>query len=247
MTRPTSAADSGPTVALVHGAFADSAGWNDVVARLLAEGVPAVAVSNPLRGISHDAAYVASALGQIPGTVLAVGHSYGGAVITNAALTAGNVLGLVYVAAFAPDEGEALQDIEADSKDSVLNSALVPLRYPTDEGDATETEFAIHAEKFHDAFAADVSPEQARIMAATQRPISALGFSQRTRSPAWRSLPSWAVIPTGDKAAGTDVLRRMAERAGATIVEADGSHVIMISQPKIVTDVVRQALRKVTR
>ena len=241
MTRSTSAADSGPTVALVHGAFADSAGWNDVIAQLLGEGVPAVAVSNPLRGIAHDAAYVASALGQIPGSVLAVGHSYGGAVLTNAALRAGNVLGLVYVAAFAPDEGEALRDIEADSKDSVLNSALVPLRYPTDEGDATETEFAINAEKFHDALAADVSPEQARIMAATQRPISALGFSQRTRSPAWRSLPSWAVIPTGD------VLRRMAERTGATIVEADGSHVIMISQPKIVTDVVRQALRKVTR
>jgi pimeloyl-ACP methyl ester carboxylesterase len=247
MTRPTSTADSGPTVALVHGAFADSAGWNDVIAQLLAEGVQSVAVSNPLRGIAHDAAYVASALGQIPGSVLAVGHSYGGAVITNAALRAGNVLGLVYVAAFAPDEGEALQDIEADSKDSVLNSALVPLRYPTGEGDATETEFAIHADKFHDAFAADVSPEQARIMAATQRPVSALGFSERTRSPAWRSLPSWAVIPTGDKAAGTDVLRRMAERAGATITEAEGSHVIMISQPKIVTAVVRQALSAVTQ
>jgi pimeloyl-ACP methyl ester carboxylesterase len=107
-----------PTVALVHGAFADSARWNDVIAQLLAQGVPMVAVSNPLRGISHDAAYVASALRQIPGTVLAVGHSYGGAVLTNAALHAGNVLGLVYVAAFAPDEGEALQDIEADSKDS---------------------------------------------------------------------------------------------------------------------------------
>jgi hypothetical protein len=84
MTRPTSAADSGPTVALVHGAFADSAGWNDVIAQLLAEGVPAVAGSNPLRGIAHDAAYVASALGQIPGSVLTVGHSYGGAVLTNA-------------------------------------------------------------------------------------------------------------------------------------------------------------------
>ena len=174
MTRPTSAADSGPTVALVHGAFADSAGWNDVIAQLLGEGVPAVAVSNPLRGIAHDAAYVASALGQIPGSVLTVGHSYGGALVSELADTPG-VTSLVYVAAFAPDEGEALRDIEADSKDSVLNSALVPLRYPTDEGDATETEFAINAEKFHDAFAADVSPEQARIMAATQRPISALG------------------------------------------------------------------------
>jgi pimeloyl-ACP methyl ester carboxylesterase len=247
MTAPTPAADSRPTVALVHGAFADSAGWNDVVAQLLAEGVPAVAVSNPLRGIAHDAAYVASALGQIPGPVLAVGHSYGGAVLTNAALRAGNVVGLVYVAAFAPDEGEALQDIEADSKDSVLNSALVPLQYPTGDGDATETEFAIHVDKFHDAFAADVSQEQARIMAATQRPVSALGFSQRTQAPAWRNLPSWAVIPTGDKAAGTDVLRRMAERAGATITEAEGSHVIMISQPKIVTDVIRQALSAVTQ
>jgi pimeloyl-ACP methyl ester carboxylesterase len=247
MTRPTSAADPSPTVALVHGAFADSAGWNDVVAQLLGEGVPAVAVSNPLRGIAHDAAYVASALRQIPGTVLAVGHSYGGAVLTNAALRAGNVVGLVYVAAFAPDEGEALQDIEADSRDSVLNSALVPLQYPTGEGDATETEFAIHPDKFHDAFAADVPVEQARVMAATQRPVSALGFTQRTRSPAWRSLPSWAVVPTGDKAAGTDVLRRMAERAGATISEAEGSHVIMISQPKIVTDVIRQALSAVTR
>ncbi len=84
-------------------------------------------------------------------------------------------------------------------------------------------------------------------MAATQRPISALGFSERTGTPAWRSLPSWAVIPTGDKAAGTDVLRRMAERAGATITEAEGSHVIMISQPKVVTDVVREALRAVAR
>jgi pimeloyl-ACP methyl ester carboxylesterase len=226
----------------VHGAFADSAGWNDVVARLLADGIKAQAVSNPLRGLHADAAYVASALAQIPGPVLAVGHSYGGAVITNAALRAGNVVGLVYVAAFAPDEGESLLEIEADSRDSVLSSALVELRYPTGDDDATEVEFAIDPDRFHDSFAADVSEEQARILAATQRPISARGFGEPTRTPAWRNLPSWAVIPTGDKAAGTDVIRRMAERAGAKVTEAEGSHIIMITQPEVVTDVIRQAL-----
>ncbi len=128
-------ATSTPTVALVHGAFADSAGWNDVVAQLFAEGVKAQAVSNPLRGISYDAAYVASAISQIPGPVLAVGHSYGGAIITNAALRAGNVVGLVYVAGFAPDEGEALQEIEADSRDSVLSSALRDFHAPSRVGD----------------------------------------------------------------------------------------------------------------
>jgi pimeloyl-ACP methyl ester carboxylesterase len=242
MTQAPSTNGSTPTVALVHGAFADSAGWNDVVAQLLAEGLKVRAVSNPLRGIAHDAAYVASALGQIPGPVLAVGHSYGGAIITNAALRAGNVVGLVYVAAFAPDEGEALQDIEADSKDSVLGSALTQWRYPTGEGDSMGVELAIDPHQFHDAFAADLPEEQARIMAATQRPIAAAGFSELTGTPAWKTLPSWAVVATGDKAAGSDVVRRMAERADATTTEVEGSHVIMISQPKAVTDVIRQAL-----
>jgi pimeloyl-ACP methyl ester carboxylesterase len=236
---------SRPTVALVHGAFADSSGWNDVVAQLLADGVRVRAVSNPLRGITDDAAYVASALAQIDGPVLAVGHSYGGAVITNAALRAGNVVGLVYVAAFAPDEGETLQDVEADSRDSVLTTALLEWSYPTGDS-GTQTEFAIDPARFHDAFAADLPEEQARVMAATQRPVSALGFAEPTSAPAWKDLPSWAVIPTGDKAAGSDVLRTMAARAGATVTEAEGSHVIMVSQPQVVTEVIRQALRAVT-
>jgi len=245
MTDTTSPTGSGPTVALVHGAFADSSGWNDVVAQLLAAGVAVQAVSNPLRGISHDAAYVGSAIGQIPGPVLAVGHSYGGAVITNAALRAGNVVGLVYVAAFAPDEGETLQDIETDSRDSVLVSALRQSQYPEGEDGAAIVEFSIDPDRFHDAFAADLPEEQARVMAATQRPISAVGFGEPTGTPAWRTLPSWAVVPTGDKAAGSDVVRRMAERAGATTVEVEGSHVIMISQPQVVTDLILQALDKV--
>src|ERR671917_2679 len=213
------------TVVLVHGAFADGSSWNEVVERLQAEGVQVTAASNPLRGISIDSAYINSLLEQIPGPVLAVGHSYGGAVITNAATNANNVVGLVYVAAFAPDEGETLADIEGDSKDSVLNTALVPLQYPTGQGAETAVEFVIKPEKFHDAFAADLPAEQAAVMAATQRPVVEVAFSEPSGAPSWKNLPSWAVVPTGDKAAGSDVVRSMAQRAGATITEVEGSHV----------------------
>jgi pimeloyl-ACP methyl ester carboxylesterase len=232
------------TVVLVHGAFADSSGWNDVVRLLRADGIAVQAVSNPLRGIAEDSAYVASAISQIDGPVLAVGHSYGGAIITNAAPKAGNVVGLVYVAAFAPDTGEALADIESDSKDSVLNSAILPRQYPA--GDSTQTEFVIDPAKFHSAFAADLPEEQAAVMAATQRPVSALAFSEPNGEPGWKNLPSWAVIATGDKAAGSDVVRSMAARAGATSIEVQGSHVIMISQPKAVVGVIHQALGAVS-
>jgi pimeloyl-ACP methyl ester carboxylesterase len=229
------------TIVLVHGAFADASSWNGVVERLQASGLRVTAPANPLRGIAFDSAYVASVLAQTAGPVLAVGHSYGGAVISNAATGAGNVVGLVFVAAFAPDEGERLGEVESGSRDSVLNSALVPLRYPTGDGGQTATEFAIDPAKFRDAFAADLPPEQTALMAATQRPIAEAAFSEPSGPPAWKSLPCWAVVATGDKAAGADVIRSMAERAGATITEADGSHVIMVSQPELVTEVIRTA------
>jgi pimeloyl-ACP methyl ester carboxylesterase len=240
----TAAASAGttPTVLLVHGAFADSSGWNDVVTQLRAAGVAVQAISNPLRGIAADSAYVASVIEQTPGPVLAVGHSYGGAIITNAAAGAENVLGLVYVSGFAPDEGEILSEIEGGSKDSVLNSALVQLQYPTGNGEETAVEFVIDPTKFHYAFAADLPEEQSAVMAATQRPVAALGFTEPNGTPAWKTRPCWAVVATGDRAAGSDVLRSMAKRAGASITEVEGSHVIMISQPKIVTDVILQAL-----
>jgi pimeloyl-ACP methyl ester carboxylesterase len=247
MTEVANGSGTAPTVALVHGAFADSSGWNGVISRLLAEGISCRAVSNPLRGISLDAQYVASAIAQIPGPVVAVGHSYGGAVITNAALEAGNVVGLVYVAAFAPDEGETLQQIEGNSTDSVLTSALVQLTYPVGQGGDTQIEFAIDPAKFHDAFAADLSEQDARVGALTQRPVSALAFGEPTGKPAWRSLPSWAAVPDGDRAAGSDVVRSMAQRAGATITEIPGSHVIMQSQPDAVAEVVLQAVRALSR
>ena len=196
---------------------------------------------NPLRGLAADSAYVASAMEQTPGPVLAVGHSYGGAVVTNAAAKAGNVVGLVYVAAFAPDEGETLTSIEGASKDSVLGTALLPLRYPTGRGAETAVEFMIDAAKFHDAFAADLPAERAAVMAATQRPVAELAFSEPSGEPAWKKLPSWSVVPTGDRAAGSDVVRSMAERAGAAITEAEGSHVIMMSQPQAVADVILTA------
>jgi pimeloyl-ACP methyl ester carboxylesterase len=243
----TTAAGSRPTVALVHGAFADSSSWNDVVGLLRAAGIAVQAISNPLRGIAADAAYIASAIRQIPGPVLAVGHSYGGAIITNAAPQAANVAGLVYIAAFAPDEGETLGAIEGDSKDSVLNAALLQLQYPTGPGTETAVEFAIDPAKFHAAFAADLPEEQAATMAATQRPVAAAGFTEPNGTPGWKNLPSWAVVATGDKAAGSDVVRSMAQRAGAAITEVEGSHVIMISQPQAVTDVIRRAIDGVTR
>src|SRR3954452_16871986 len=206
----------GPTVALVHGAFADSSGWSGVIEGLMAAGVPVVSISNPLRGIAEDAADVASALGQIPGPVLAVGHSYGGAVITNAAAKPGNVIGLVYVSAFAPDEGEVILDIEGGSTDSVLDTALVPAQYPTASG-GTETEFYINPQKFHDVFAADVSPELAAVMAATKPPASPLGFPEKNTPPACKTLPPSADGSTGDLASGWDVVRAMPIRAGSTI------------------------------
>jgi pimeloyl-ACP methyl ester carboxylesterase len=231
-----------PTVVLVHGAFADASSWTGVIERLQAKGVRVTAPANPLRGISVDSAYTASVFQQIPGPVLAVGHSYGGAIITNAATQASNVVGLVYVAAFAPDEGERLGDAEALSKDSVLSSVLVPLHYPAGTGPDTATEFAIDPAKLRDAFAGDLPAEQTAVIAAIQRPVSELAFSEPSGVPAWKTLPSWTVVATGDKAAGADVIRSMAERAGADITEVAGSHVIMISQPQTVTEVIEAAI-----
>lgn len=166
--------------------------------------------------------------------------------ITNAATNADNVVGLVYVAAFAPNEGERLIDAESSSKDSVLNEALLPLRYPAGRGADTAVEFAIDPAKFHDAFAADLPAEQTAVMAATQRPVAELAFSEASGMPAWKNLPSWTVVATGDTAAGADVIRSMAERAGAVITEVKGSHVIMMSQPQAVTDVILTAIAAVS-
>jgi pimeloyl-ACP methyl ester carboxylesterase len=236
---------SAPTVVLVHGAFADGSSWNGVIERLEKQGVTVIAPANPLRGITHDSAYTASVFAEIEGPVIAVGHSYGGAVISNAAAKAKNVVGLVFVCAFATDDGEILGEATATSKDAILAPALVPHHYPSPNGGDPAVEFTIDPEKLHEAFAADLPVEQAALIAATQRPLAESAFSEANGPPAWKTLPSWAVIGTGDKAAGTDLTRSMAERAGAKITEVDSSHVAMVSQPQAVTDVILDAVAAV--
>ncbi len=237
--------DVKPTIVLVHGAYADASSWNGVIERLQQQGYTVIAAANPLRGVTSDSAYIASLLGQIDGPVLLAGHSYGGAVITNAASSAPNVAGLVFVAAFAPDEGETLGEVENGSKDSVLGTALVQYTYPAGPGGQTAVEFAINPAQIREAFAADLPPETTALMAATQRPAAAAAFTDASGPPAWKKLPSWAVVATGDKAAGTDVVRAQAQRAGADIIEVEGSHVIMISQPQVVTDHILKAARTI--
>jgi len=216
-----------------------------VIERLIEAKLPVLAIANPLRGIHADAAYVASVITQISGPVLAVGHSYGGAVITNAGSMAGNVVGLVYVAAFAPDEGESLQEIERRSGDSILPPALRQTDYPVALGDKVMGELYIDPTLFHEAFAADLPERRTAAMAVSQRPVSVAAFSEKTSQPAWKKLPSWAVVATRDKAAGADVVLSMARRAGAEITEVDASHVPMMSAPDVVAEVILKAAQAV--
>jgi pimeloyl-ACP methyl ester carboxylesterase len=239
---PAASAAEGPkpTVVLVHGAFADASSWNGVVTRLQKQGYTVVAPALGMRGLASDSAYLASLLAQIKGPVVLAGHSYGGAVISNAATGAENVRALVFVNGFATEEGEVLSTAEKGSTDSALNPALQQFNYPAGNS-TTAVELLVDPAKFPAVFGGDLPPDQAALLAATQRPIAASAFSEPSGPPAWKSRPSWAVVATGDKAAGTDVTLSMAKRAGATITEVDGSHLIMMSKPDVVTDVIVQA------
>jgi pimeloyl-ACP methyl ester carboxylesterase len=233
-----------PTIVLVHGAFADGSSWDGVIERLQRRGYRVEAPAVALRGVGEDSAYLASLVKQIEGPVLLVGHSYGGALITNAASDVGNVVGLVFVAAFVPDTDEVLGEVAAESKDSVLMTVLVQRTYPTGEDGETEPEFVIDPAKLREAFAADLPEDRTAVMAATQRPAAAAAFSDKSGPPAWKTLPSWAVVATQDKAAGADIVRSMARRAGAEIVEIESSHVVMMSHPQEVTDVIVRAAER---
>jgi len=227
-----------PTIVLVHGAFADASSWSGVIELLQRQGYTVVAPANPLRGVKADSAYLASVVNQIDGPALLVGHSYAGAVISDAATDAPNVVGLVFVAAFAPDTDERLGAVAATSKDSLVATAQVQRRYPVGAGGETAPEFLVDPARFHEVFAADLPADRAAVMAATQRPIAAAAFSDPCGPPAWRKLPSWAVVATADRAAGSDLVRSMAQRAGADIVEVEGWHVIMVSPPQAVLRVI---------
>ena len=228
-----------PTIVIVHGAFADASSWNGVIERLQQQGYEVVAPPNPLRGVLSDSAYVASFVKQIEGPVLLVAHSYGGAVISNAATSASNVVGLVYVAALIPEEGERLAEVQ--SKESLLNPVLVERQYPIGSDGEMGTEYTIDPGHFRRVYAHDVLEERTRLMATAQRPIAGAAFADASGPVAWKTLPSWAIIATEDVGAGTDIVRSMAQRARAKVTELKGSHAIMLSQPQAVTYVISQA------
>ncbi|WP_163618139.1 alpha/beta hydrolase [Microbacterium sp. B35-30] len=232
---------SAPTVVLVHGAFAESASWSGVIATLQSRGVNAIATPNPLRSVTTDAANVRSAVESIGGPVLLVGHSYGGAVITEAAVGSDAAAGLVYVAAFAPDHGETALGLTGQFPGSTLGETV--RAYPL--GDGTN-DLIVDRELFPNQFAGDVPLEDAKIAAATQRAIRdfALGEPQPAETPAWKTLPSWFVFGTGDKNIPAEGLRFMADRAGSLkTVEIEGaSHSVMVSNPDAVADLIQDAL-----
>lgn len=227
---------------LVHGAFAESASWNGVVADLSRRGYRSVAVANPLRGLAQDAAYLRSVIDSIDGPVVVVGHSYGGSVMGEAAEGAANVTELVYVASFHLDVGESTAELAAKYPGGELGPALAPRPFPTADG-ATASDLYIAPGEFRRVFAADVAPDVADLMAATQRPIAASALEDRATKAAWRTIPSWALITTQDLAIPADSMRFMAERAGSHTTEIDASHAVSVSQPAAVADIVDAAAR----
>ncbi|WP_036961481.1 alpha/beta fold hydrolase [Promicromonospora kroppenstedtii] len=231
-----------PTVVLVHGAFAESSSWNAVVGHLQQQMIPVVAAGNPLRSVAGDAQYVRDVVASIPGPVVLAGHSYGGMVITEAAAANPKVVGLVYVAAFTPDTGENAFDLSAKFPGSTLGGALKA--YPVSTGG---NELAIRPEVFGEQFAADVDADLADLMAATQRPVTeaALTDGLPAAVPAWRTLPSWVVYGESDRNIPAELVRFMAERAGARVVtEVPGaSHAVAVSHPVTVAETIIAAVR----
>jgi pimeloyl-ACP methyl ester carboxylesterase len=234
-----------PTVVLVHGGFADASFWAPVIDDLQARGVPVLAPANPLRGLAQDSEYIASYVNQIDGPVLLVGHSYGGAVISVAGASTPKAVGLVYVAAFALDEGESFGEIFGRFGDTPLVGAVRPLSYPL-AGDGTAVELTIAPELYREAFAADLPEDVTRVLAVSQRPFAAI-FEDRAEAAAWKTLPSWYVVASADNAIPPDAERHMAQRAGAETIEVDASHSIALSQPKAVADLIQTAVDATTR
>jgi pimeloyl-ACP methyl ester carboxylesterase len=233
-----------PTAVLVHGANADSSGWAAVVNELQAEGVPVLALANPLRGLPGDAAYIATRVKQIDGPVLLVGHSYGGAVITVAGAEAHNVVGLVYVAAFIPDTGESPNEILARFP-SKFGEGIRPYTFPVNGTGETAVEVSLAPEEYLSVFGAGMPADAAAVAAVSQRPIAASALDDKASAAAWKTLPSWAVVATADHAINPDAQRFMAKRAEAATIEVDASHAVMVVEPKAVTEQIRAALQSV--
>jgi pimeloyl-ACP methyl ester carboxylesterase len=232
-----------PTVVLVHGAFADASSWGGVIVELQSAGISVLALPNPLRSLDGDAAYIAERVRQIDGPVLLVGHSYGGAVITVAGAAAHNVVGLVYIAAFIPDEGESLAEIGAPFPQSRLAEVVRQNTFPLDGTSETAVELSIAPEQYPAFFLPGSPPEAAAAAAVSQRPLAASAlFVDTASAAAWRTLPSWAIIPTRDESIHPDAQRFMAQRAGAQAIEVPGPHTVMVSEPARVADRIRGAM-----
>jgi pimeloyl-ACP methyl ester carboxylesterase len=234
-----------PTIVLVHGGWADSSGWNDEIAALHEMGYPVIAPANPLRGLTSDADYIRSVLRTIDGPIVLVGHSYGGAVISNAARGVPNVEALVYIAAFAPDAGESLaQLVTMNPGTHITPDALTGRPYPLPNG-STGTDLYIKREVFRDAFAGDLPRRTTALMQATQRPFSVAAFTEASGEPAWKTIPSWYLVATDDHAIPPATQRFMAARAGSTTTSVKASHVPMMSKPDVTTKLIQQAANSV--
>ncbi|GAA1587225.1 alpha/beta hydrolase [Kribbella sancticallisti] len=232
-----------PTVVLVHGAWADASSWTGVIERLQDDGYQVVAVANPLRSLSGDAAYVKTFLESLTGPIVLVAHSYGGAVITNAATGNPNIKSLVYVNAFAPDAGETATQLagpdSALSADPTTVFDFVPANLPPGPG----TDLYLKRSTVFTSFAPELSNDDKAVLTASQRPATIGALNEPSDTPAWQTIPSRYLIGTNDKIIPPSVQRAMAERAGSTITEFDAGHVGLITDPKTVTQVIKQAAR----
>jgi pimeloyl-ACP methyl ester carboxylesterase len=223
---------SQPTIVLVHGAWGDATGFDGVIRTLHDQGYRVIGFANPLRGLQSDAKYLAELLKTIEGPIVLVGHSYGGAVITNAATGNDQVVALVYLNGWALDEGESIGQLLELNEGSLIPPALreVPFRNP-DGSDSVD--LYLDQDAFPAAFAGDVDADTARVMAAALRPWSGAAISAPSGPPAWKSIPSWYLLGTEDKAIPPETQRFMAERAQSTIEEVPASHAPTASQPDV--------------
>jgi pimeloyl-ACP methyl ester carboxylesterase len=234
-----------PTIVLVHGALADSSSWDGVISGLQADGYKVIAAPDPLRSLASDSDYVSDIVRNVQGPVVLVGHSYGGSIITNAATGADNVNALVYVAAYAPEAGESAFDLTGKFPGSILADALAP---PVALADGAH-DLYLQQDEFGPVFAADVPEKQVKLLAATQRPVTDVALMGASGEPAWKSIPSWFIYGSADKVIPPAAHTFMAQRAGAkdTIVVKGASHVVMISNPSVVADLIEKAAAATVR
>ena len=231
-----------PTIVLVHGAWADATGFDAEIRALRDRGHTAIGFGNPLRDLAGDAAYLAEFLRTISGPIVLVGHSYGGNVISAAAIDNDQVRALVYFNGWMCDEGESQQLLLEKFEGSLVGPSIRPVPFTNPDG-SEGTDLYLAPEAFREAFAADVDPETAAVMAAAQRPYAAAAFAATPSAPpAWNTLPCWYLLGTADKAIPPELQRFMAERADATIVEVPASHVSFVSQPEAATQLILQAV-----